>query len=677
MTGLAEARNIGTSPRALVFPPPPPPMPPALDSLLDGRQSFANRQSVQLGSKQTGAEIPEGFSTGTTCIVATTGQNQDLASRSANRGVMAGLLQGLEEGDLNIDDVLSVLEGGVSELPAQQLAADAAISTSATVRTPAVAMSLGSPEVSGRPAIDCENRISQRASSTSNRSIDPNASLERTSLSTLGCRRCFGLDKQLRAVAKALSGISERIFNWSLNAPLQPQQRSSLWRLVVQYIDPFVSVDSTIAVTCNNLTAAISNQTHTILERVGQLRPEDVISEDFASVRPLETQTLESRGLRVSKSMSLFGLRCHARHPDVVKADVFFDSSGVARKISGSYHHLDGFVHANRPVYVNGRFRMLFRGRAWIIKASEDSSMRIEPLDDATEVLAYVEDSAGDPWSVTNHWRVADGKGGYSVDYSGKVRPAMEFLVGEQEGKLGWRCSASPPEHVLVQSVESRGWAASFGLRAGDELIEIDHRRVDTMSMEEFARASRLRPQVQTFAWSPVGGEEMGGQMIVSTVNGSGKLPVEGYLVRKDVAVQVEVGEMGTSPRFVESSSGPMSAPSAMARTPSSSQKNTLAFPQSPQSPSTHPKQERSELEKRVKKFPIVSDTTRGDRQVEELTAAASLAVVSPRLSDTDERARRLYSQCLDLAAMPIGKERQRRANEALAAALARQPSTS
>eukprot|EP00927_Polykrikos_kofoidii_P041238 TRINITY_DN35166_c0_g1_i3.p1 TRINITY_DN35166_c0_g1~~TRINITY_DN35166_c0_g1_i3.p1 ORF type:complete len:695 (+),score=87.43 TRINITY_DN35166_c0_g1_i3:292-2376(+) len=659
-TLVAVTGNTSTTPRALVSPPPPPPAPPSVDPILRGRQSIAGSQYVQSRLEREVVQAPEderlrdgrgvaprtiasprgAFGVTSTVAADVIGITQDEESRtlSGDQGVMARLLLGLEEGDLSVGDVLGVLETDVRRAPTVLQANSRSPRNSIASGQAAARPGRDSSPAVGRPAFRGSEDVAQRESFLDNNSLEKKLSSKTTSLSSPGCNRCSVLEKQLGAVAQALSGVSARIFNWSLNAPLRPQQQTSLWELVVQYLTPCAITDQRIADTCNDLKAAINNQNNVVAEGTEELRSRQITSESLAPAGVTTSQAFDLQDRDVYRSMSLIGpslvaagstfgaavasLHHQARHPEVLKAVVSFSSSPLAREISGTYQKIDGALVSDRPVYMNGRYHLLFRGRAWLIQVKRGDDT--QGLDEHAEVLAYVQDSAGEPWSVTNQWRVTDGAGGFVVDGHSSVRPAptrgssdnralLELTVGEQEGRLGWRCSAGPPHPVLVEGIETRGWAARFGLRHGDELIEIDRRRVETMSTEEFANAMRMRPQALTFARSPDDGNNVASESSMLALANDTASPVEGYVAQQDAEVQVGVGEVPSS--LFGASPFPTAPVDAPRSHPIANQKTVLVPPpEGRRTAATSPQQEPSGSEKR-NESPSASETTRGRRR--------------------------------------------------------------
>merc|ERR1719433_771831 len=73
---------------------------------------------------------------------------------------------------------------------------------------------------------------------------------------------------------------------------------------------------------------------------------------------------------------------------------------------------------------------------------------------------------------------------------------AAGLRVVAEEGvpALGLRPEGVPPDRIFIGAVEPGGWAVRAGVAPGDELIEVNGRRVVDMSEAEFRATRSKRP---------------------------------------------------------------------------------------------------------------------------------------------------------------------------------------
>jgi len=76
---------------------------------------------------------------------------------------------------------------------------------------------------------------------------------------------------------------------------------------------------------------------------------------------------------------------------------------------------------------------------------------------------------------------------------------AFDATAGQGVEQLGWFSSSMPPEEVIVVQVEEGSWAAKIGLKAGDELMELQGKDVSEIEQNEFISFMHQRPLVLSF----------------------------------------------------------------------------------------------------------------------------------------------------------------------------------
>lgn len=86
------------------------------------------------------------------------------------------------------------------------------------------------------------------------------------------------------------------------------------------------------------------------------------------------------------------------------------------------------------------------------------------------------------------------------------ANPCPEAFLGAFEcqaepgvDQLGWFSSSMPPEEVVVVQVEEGSWADKVGLKAGDELMELQGKDVSEIEQQEFIACMHQRPLVLSF----------------------------------------------------------------------------------------------------------------------------------------------------------------------------------
>ncbi|CAJ1426338.1 unnamed protein product, partial [Effrenium voratum] len=277
--------------------------------------------------------------------------------------LLGRLLQGLQESSLSVHDVVGVMEldlrrPGYGDSLAQTVAAEGSgPEPAATAPAPAPAA----------PAASAEGDAD--------------------------CARCRVLERQMRAMSQALAGLAARLFNWTVQASLHETQKTFLWDLTQQYLQPCAHLDGRIAETCASLSAALRQRKGT--------------SPAEASAKvPATSAKLPAAGSSPGSSPA----------PVIDEVLVSFRATAEAQKLNGVYRRREDLQANGRPVYCNGNRHVLYMADgAWVIKEGPGS-------EEGAYVYAYVEDPADQPFAVRKLWQVMDDRDGFVEEREGLVR---------------------------------------------------------------------------------------------------------------------------------------------------------------------------------------------------------------------------------------------------------------
>jgi len=76
--------------------------------------------------------------------------------------------------------------------------------------------------------------------------------------------------------------------------------------------------------------------------------------------------------------------------------------------------------------------------------------------------------------------------------HTGQV--VKELMVDDEVKRLGLDFRSSPPDPVFVEHVKPATWAAKFGVKPGDEVVELNNVKVATLDQEDFFGMLQVRP---------------------------------------------------------------------------------------------------------------------------------------------------------------------------------------
>lgn len=109
---------------------------------------------------------------------------------------------------------------------------------------------------------------------------------------------------------------------------------------------------------------------------------------------------------------------------------------------------------------------------------------------------------------------------------------AFETTAETGVEQLGWFSSSMPPEEVIVVQVEDGSWASKIGLKAGDELMELQGKEVSEIEQKEFISFMHQRPLVLSFYRQENAREKMLQRGSLPT-GGRGSTPLRPSVVNK------------------------------------------------------------------------------------------------------------------------------------------------
>ncbi|CAE7573302.1 unnamed protein product, partial [Symbiodinium sp. CCMP2456] len=129
-----------------------------------------------------------------------------------------------------------------------------------------------------------------------------------------GCRRCDVLSRQLEAVAQSLVGLAGAAFRWSLEvaAGVSPEDRESLWKAMMTYMQPCAHVDQRIALTTEELLKAVAKarSPDELLRSLAPSKQQEQLEEEerlrtlraAEDTQPTQAQQRDSKVSRSSKT---------------------------------------------------------------------------------------------------------------------------------------------------------------------------------------------------------------------------------------------------------------------------------------------------------------------------------------------------------------------------------------
>lgn len=236
------------------------------------------------------------------------------------------------------------------------------------------------------------------------------------------------------AVIQALVGLSARIFNWSLVAKIDIEDRRYLWELMLQYLSPCEGDgNGKIADVSRRIRAAIPAGHPRPAEQPALIYPDDFPLRFATTLRTEREVHANTRAARVRSTAAAVG-DCErastALVPPITSASplkmasalgevtICLNGSETGRRISGIYTKRGGRV-GGRLVFMKGIFNLYYQRSAWVIEEAKSTG---------PELLAYVQDQALEPEAIAGPWHVKVGEEGCVVDERGSVK------VGSEEG---------------------------------------------------------------------------------------------------------------------------------------------------------------------------------------------------------------------------------------------------
>lgn len=392
------------------------------------------------------------------------------AAADSQRQVTARLLQGLEEDDLTVADVLRALEdelkwsplaaefSALSPAPSPPVRSAVEAWSNAThapaplprrARTPAAALAslradrgdaLGGRAASPVHPADTNENSPGKAPRTLRAGVLHTGDLDEEIWSSAparwraddfiangqGCSQGavrrergpgpmrvteLGVEKHSQALGHALAGLSARLYGL-LNEPLDGDSRGQALEIMMKHLTPCSQLDERVAAMCSIIDAKLG----TTAGGTGAegWRPIGVGRGAVVSADALDASAAFSATCERLPPRKPWQLR-PGRPLEVVSAVVCLEGSVVGAKISGLYIKVGGVLKYGRSTYERAPYQMAFNGRAWTIHDKSNPDV----------VFAYAQDTAEEPYAALNQWRVARAEpdSGFEIDSHACVLP--------------------------------------------------------------------------------------------------------------------------------------------------------------------------------------------------------------------------------------------------------------
>ncbi|CAK9113446.1 unnamed protein product [Durusdinium trenchii] len=310
-------------PSALLAPPAPPKPPPAAEASgywtrPPPRLCPPPAASIARQAKEAELLSPQTLSPWVLPAVEKVGApSGPMAEHEAQ--LLGRLLQGLQESSLSVHDVMGVMELDLKRPNyGASLAETVAAQGSATPVAGAAPVAAGAGDAAG--AVDA-------------------------------CARCRVLERQIQALAQALAGLGARVFNWTASGLSLRSQKTFLWDMTQQYLQPCAHLDGRLAETCSSLAAALKRDSRKV---------------------PLAAPG--GHGLTSSPRRDEQPRPGAMAAPVTEEVLVSFKATSEAKKLNGVYRRRTDLQVNGRPVYCNGNRHLLFMADgAWVIKEGPSS----------------------------------------------------------------------------------------------------------------------------------------------------------------------------------------------------------------------------------------------------------------------------------------------------------------